>query len=274
MENSSLFRFPTYDADLILVTEESRPQSFYVHQNILSMASPFFKDMLSLPQPPSDSKALPRIPVAESARTLELLLQFVYPVPDPAVTSLDDLAPVIAAAHKYDFVAILSSLRRILVTPEFLEKNPARVFAIATRFEFEEEAKLSSRYTLKENLLEAPLNDDLHHLSAYSYHQLLHLHRRRAVAAQNLLNPPENLKCMQCNGYGYGAFGTPKWWQDFQQRAKEELAQRPTTDVIFSMKFLAQSATTGCPRCPLSLLDAAEWLERLKHEMDSLPVSM
>lgn len=132
---TSLFKFPTFDANLILVTNDPTPQKFYVHQNILAMASPFFKDMLSLPQPPSESKAIPSIPITDSAPIMELILQLVYPVPNPAIKSLDELVPVLDTALKYDFVTIMPTLRRLLMSPTYLESSPLRVFAIASRFE-------------------------------------------------------------------------------------------------------------------------------------------
>lgn len=54
-------------------------------------------------------------------------------------------------------------------------------------------------------------------------------------------------------------------------RAKEELAVRPTTDVIFGMKFLARSSAAGCPRCPANLWDSSEFLNELKAQIDALP---
>lgn len=266
--------FNAPDADLILLSSDDI--EFRVHRCILAAASPFFRDMFTLPQPQStksDDAPVPVIPVSELNHTIDALLGFVYPVQDPPILTLDELNPVLAAAFKYDFSSVISTLRKILITPHFLESSPTRVFAIASRYELEPEAQLASRYTLNINVLDCPLSDDLKHITAHSYHRLLDLHRRRAAAAQELLKVPEEVKCMQCNGHGpISTFSPPKWWKVWEGMARQELSARPTTDVIFEMRFLARAAdSTGCPRCAGSVLDSYVFLEELKRKIDELP---
>lgn len=269
------FDYP--DADLVLRSSSPNPDDFYVHRCILSTASPFFKEMFTLPQPPSeDGKPLPTpvLDVAEDAETLDKLLRFVYPMTNPPVDSLDELVLILAAACKYDMPAVVESLRRNLIEPRFITEAPLRVYAIATRFDLEEEAKVASKYSLAINILDSPLSDDLKFITAYSYHRLLNLHRHRAEAAQKLLKIPDNVKCMMCNGTHYGPFLAPRWWQDFSDRATQELSMRPTSDVIFSMQFLAHSAKAGCERCAGSILGAHWFLADLKKQIDALPATI
>ncbi|EGO28028.1 hypothetical protein SERLADRAFT_383967, partial [Serpula lacrymans var. lacrymans S7.9] len=121
--------------------------------------------MFTLPQPIStyadlpEDRQLPVIPMSEHTSTLDTLLHYVYPVPDPVITSLDDLGFVIGAAVKYDFVGVISSLRKVLISPNFLHDSPTRVFAIASRYDLEYEAKIASQYTLSVNVLDCPLSD-------------------------------------------------------------------------------------------------------------------
>ena len=75
-------------------------------------------------------------------------------------------------------------LDRILVSPHLLEMSHLCVYAIACRHDLEEEAKIAARYALSTNLLDAPLSEDLRHIDAYSYHQLL---TRHFQAAQGLI---------------------------------------------------------------------------------------
>jgi hypothetical protein len=179
-----------------------------------------------------------------------------------------------STAAKYDTTAVMDRLRVLLVSPAFLETAPVRVFAIASRFDLEEEAKMASKHTLGVRVLDVPLCDDLRHISAYSYHRLLDLHRRRGEAArQALCAPPEELRCMQCNGQQrFNAIAPPKWWGEFATRAGEELRSRPTTEVIFSLRFLMQSAhASGCGRCAGSILESYLYLDALKAKIDALP---
>jgi hypothetical protein len=270
------FNYP--DADVILLSQRPDATEFRVHRCILAAASPFFRDMFTLPQPSSseprskEHTPLPIIPVTEDHTTLELLLRFVYPIPDPIITSLASLSLVLGAALKYDLVLPVCRLRRLLLSPCFVQHEPTRVFAIACRYDLEEEAKVASRYTLAVNILDCPLSDELKHITAFSYHRLLDLHRRRSKAAQDLLQVSNDVKCMQCNGSSYGVFLPPKWWTEFEKLAREELSVRPTTDVIFAMKFLAKIAdAANCQRCPGSILDSHKFLEELKGRIDELP---
>ena len=266
-----LFQSPL-NADVILVSrQEDEPFQFHVHKCILVAASPFFADMFSLPQP-SDETHRPIIPMSESRPVIAALLQFIYPVEDPKIDSLDELVPILAAAVKYDVTPVISTLGKILLSSPFVETEPTRVYAIASRFDMEEEAKIASKHTLNVNLLEAPLSDDLKYISAHSYIRLLSLHRRRVDAAVAILKPPRHMVCMQCNGSAFSVYCTPKWWYEFEKRARVELSARPTTDVIFGVEFLGQAAAaSGCTQCPGSVLNSWKFLQELKDAIDRLP---
>ena len=69
-------------SDTNLVIRSSDLVDFRVHKSVLAMASPFFEDLLSLPQP-SDSEIVDGLPVvqfSESSELLNSLLSFIYPV--------------------------------------------------------------------------------------------------------------------------------------------------------------------------------------------------
>lgn len=276
--------FDYRDADIVLRSCAPDTVDFRVHKHVLAIASTFFESMFTLPQGEGwkgegcgsgdDELCLPIVDVSEDAPTLETLLRIIYPLPDPTIDSLDHLIAVLAAACKYDIDVAIQHLRVALLAPAFLHTNPLRVYAIACRFELDAEARLASRHTLRVNVAECPLTDDLRHISAFQYHRLLDLHRRRAKAAQELIVYNNEFKCMMCNGTHYGAFVPPQWWKDWEGRAKEELRARPDTSVIFSLPFLAESARMGCERCAGSVLNANQFLEKLKREMDALPTTV
>ncbi|KAI0311740.1 hypothetical protein OF83DRAFT_723950 [Amylostereum chailletii] len=277
--------FDYCDADVILRSSGSLPSDFRLHKCILSMSSPFFASMFSLPQPPVSSSCkdeLPIIEAAEDAPVLNALFKFIYPVPDPSITSLDELVPVLTAAAKYEMTSALDRMRYILVAPQFLASSPVRVYAIASRFELEDEARLASRHSLGMTILDGPLCDDLKHITAYAYHRLLNLHRTRATAAQSVLAEAdasgERVRCMQCNGAQFNStrsYATPKWWSEWRSRAKEEVGRRPTTEVVFGLQFLMEAAReSACPRCAMSVLDSYAFLDGLKAKMDALPATI
>ena len=277
MCSSSDYQFDSADADVILSTiDEGSTKEFFVHRCILAAASPFFHDMFTLPQ--GDMTRLekrPIIPVSEPSKVLDTLLRFVYPVPDPTIGSFEELTLILGAAIKYDFTTVVSSLRKHLISPHYLQSFPIRVYALACRYELDEEMRIASRYTLDINLLDAPPMEDLKYITGYSYYRLLNLQRQRSKAAQNLLRIPANIKCMQCNGSVYTLDNSPKWWFEFEKAAKAELAVRPTTDVIFGMEFLFRVAEQAdCSRCPESILDSWKFLRDLKASIDGLPATL
>ncbi|OCH91528.1 hypothetical protein OBBRIDRAFT_523500 [Obba rivulosa] len=143
---------PPFDkstADIILVTFDN--VAFRVHSQLLSLASGFFEDMLSLPQPALDSESnmgvgdaqplyddLPLITLSERSGTLETLLRFLYPVPDPTLVQVEELDAILEAALKYDMVEAVGRLRERL--RGFVDKAPLEVYCIACDHGFEEEA--------------------------------------------------------------------------------------------------------------------------------------
>lgn len=268
-----VFDIPSFnESDLILVSRiEDDPTKFRVHRDILASASPFFETMFSLPQGSSQDKQ-PVLSLSEPSIVIRALIDFIYPIVDPAIETLDDLLPILAAAVKYDLTDVVRTLGAILVSPQFVQDDPIRVYAIAMRYELEEEARTASRYTFSVNLFDPPLSDDLKHITADAYLRLLILHRERANAAVAMMKYSQDVKCMQCNGSAFTKYAIPKWWIQFERRAKQELNVRPTTNVVFSQPFLEQAViASGCKRCKDSVSDSWKFLENLKMRIDELP---
>jgi hypothetical protein len=262
------------DADIVLHTVAPEPRKFHAHKTILSKASLFFETTFSLPQRDHTGDGMQLLHVHETGTVWGPLLQLIYPVPDPELTSLDDIATLLAVAGKYDMEGVTDRLRRALAAPAFLTRSPMRVYAIAARFGFADEARLASRHTLGTHILDYEVSDDMRELTVDMYHRLLQLHRKRGQAARQKLVFGNGVRCLQCNG-GPAAtltFGAPRWWGIFKARAAAELAERPTTKVVFSMQFLLECARESkCPQCPGSVLESCAFLERLQSDIDSLP---
>lgn len=171
--------FSTEDGDIILRTQGSPPCDFRVHSLLLSLASPVFKDMFKIPQPPPVVPKLDVEPeviyVTDPPHALDLVLRFIYPFPSPDIDSLDQLFDGLVIADKYDIIGARADLRLRLT--KFIEENPLRVYAIASKFGFEEEAEAVSPLTTKIYLPSlADLPDDLKDISAMAYHRLIKIH--------------------------------------------------------------------------------------------------
>ncbi|KAF9026542.1 hypothetical protein BDZ89DRAFT_987876 [Hymenopellis radicata] len=263
-----VLKFNSPDADVVLVSCDGA--RFAVHKCILSIASPFFKDMFSLPHPSSESSDPKDVDIecTESKAVLFALLKFMYPVPNPQIASLDELVPLIEAVQKFQLEYLHDELRAMLIDERlgFVKDAPLRVYAIATRFGFGEEMRVAAKGTLRYNVLDCPLNDDLKNISAYDYHRLLDLHRRHVKATQEALRnySKQVTRCRDCGS-------VPKWWTKFLELADLELSERPSVDVIFTHEFIASAvAASKCTGCTTSAFQFYSRMEDMKKSLDGI----
>lgn len=264
--------FSSLEADMVL--QSSDGVLFRVFSRILIEASPVFRDMMSIPKP-SQGMSQP-LGLDEDGATLELGLKFLYPMPNPLITSFEVMKDILKMADKYLLDSILHALRALLIGPSFLEKAPLRVYALACTYNFQEEAKLASRHCLKLDILqEAEVYDELSMISGRDLLRLIKLHQSRGTAIMAILNGSNPSRCDGVNAYNSN--GVPLWWLEFKARAKEELRIRPLGDTIFHLKFMAScvnmGVTNGCPHCPTSYLSSATQarLEQMRMLIDNLP---
>jgi len=225
----------------------------------------------------------------EPAHILKRVLEYVYRVPTLRVSNLDELTALLAIATKYDLTLVIESLRAMLVSPEFLSADPLHVYAIACRFDLDQEAALASKWTLNIDFLDDEVDDDqpdahkpsvprhyLRYIPAYDYHRLLVFHRRRVRAADALLQVPDNIKCIHCNGSVFTMHSPPKWWQEWVVSARKELRKRPLeTEKVFGVDYIFQAATkTGCVGCAESVLSSWTALKEMRERIDQLPTTI
>ncbi|KAJ8518354.1 hypothetical protein ONZ45_g4573 [Pleurotus djamor] len=140
---SSPFNRP--DADVILRSSDGI--DFQVHKIILSIASPFFSDLFTLPQPQSlDGQApLPIVPFDEDSATLVILLHCCYPADDPTVTDAETLNKVLKAADKYQIDRALNYLQSayIHICTEEISKKPIQAYALACQYKWKNLIKIA-----------------------------------------------------------------------------------------------------------------------------------
>jgi hypothetical protein len=93
---SILEPFDVPDANIIIRSSDF--VDFRVHKPILSMASPFFNDLLSIPQPPDGEivDGLPVVQLPESSELLNGLILMLYPVPKVTPSSYEKVLYMLA----------------------------------------------------------------------------------------------------------------------------------------------------------------------------------
>ena len=179
--------FNDHRADVVLRTSDL--VDFRIHTLVLSLVSPVFDSMFSLPQPPDAEDALPVISVSESSRTLEKFLGFCYPAGDPELADLNDVEDMLEVMSKYDVEEVKKRVRKSLLAPIFLENEPLRVFAIAQRYHLEYETRRAALYTLRRPQFKAYCAE-LEHISAGPYYRLAEYGARCRTAAAHVATVP------------------------------------------------------------------------------------
>jgi len=193
------YEFDAPDADAILRSSDGK--ELRVHQLILSLSSPVFQGMFSLPQPADMSSEIPSVDVPEPSDTLQPFIQYLYPRTPPRLPDISMWEALYAIADKYAAEVITALLRDMLI-PRFLETSPLRVYALASRWGFEEEAKIASTRTLTIDISKDFPREDAELMGGVACQQLslLHLNRReaaRAWIADHPLPTPTDFSC-QC----------------------------------------------------------------------------
>lgn len=277
--------FDHLDADVILRSSDKEPVDFRVFKLFLSLASPFFAMIFTLPQPNSPvyleeyEDGVPVIQMSEDKHTLHLLLKFCYPialVEVPRLSSLQELQSISQAAFKFEMDGVKNLARKALMEPCFLESQPLRVFAIACRFGWTTEVKTAARYTLHQPLSSSPYYEELVHVTAAAYHRLQQYHRICGEVAQSRVRMQPALTefddewvwimCQKCPGTGVrtrkdtGHPESRRWFVDWVRDIAAEVHQRPWG--VSVKKFdLREKAVTSAQRCPVCGPRAAEDLE-------------
>ena len=209
MPNSETFNDP--DADIILRAPGPPKCDFRVHKLVLSLASPVFKDMFSLPQPTSDDSRRSRksgvgemeiIEVTDPADALDIVLRMIYPFPPPSLDgSFDTLVDCLDITEKYDIKGAKSQLYSTLARTSATQ--PLRAYATAARFGFANLKDSISRHILSSVHLTgiSELPDDFDFVSATEYHKLI---RQRAnylgAVVEIVKQTPLKSWCYSCPG--------------------------------------------------------------------------
>lgn len=176
--------FNSSSADLVLRSAEN--VDFRVHRAVLVMASTVFEGMSGLPQPPSDDtkQELPFVQLNESTRTLDVLLQMIYPDKHPKDIAFAEVHKVLKAADKYDMHAVVARLGDLLRQTRYARNYPFEVFALACQYNLGDDLV---RQAAEESLLHpSPLKrlgqlpPEVGGLSAIAYHSLL-AYRQRCI---------------------------------------------------------------------------------------------
>ncbi|KAL5531242.1 hypothetical protein ACEPAG_4119 [Sanghuangporus baumii] len=308
--------------------------NFRVSRSVLADASPVFQQLLSTVKttqtleahsPASSSSSMssvisevdalcmsnetladgtPVIRMPESGKTLDALLRYLYPFP-PSLSELfieqsyrlllDEIKPVLLAAHKYSILPVLDEicgrLLSDLALPPSGEEDAfaLRVYALAClvkKWSLAEAAEYES-LRLQINGVFFP---ELEELPAIHYFRLLDYHRRCTVAVLDLLankkveeldrdDMEEKIQdffdfCQQCHAEKRRTDGPKSFWKEFLISVKDEVRELPRSQRVFTSEFISEvlQSTIGCERCRKEMLTNWKVVSvSLKDEIHCVP---
>ena len=169
--------------DASLIIRSSDLVDFRVHKPVLAMASPFFTDLLSLPQPPESESVdgLPVVHLPEDAELLNSLVSMLYPVRPVIPDSYDKVLHLLAACQKYDMVQIQSFIRAEVNregSPAPVGAKAFRAYAIASSKALIPEVEKAARLTLDYPMTFDSVGEELRLFEGSALHDLARFRRR------------------------------------------------------------------------------------------------
>ncbi|KAG1740065.1 hypothetical protein EDB19DRAFT_799592 [Suillus lakei] len=256
-QETSTARAPFNHTDHDIILRSADGVDFYNFKLILSLVSPIFGDMFTLPQNESEL-AVPVIHVTEHSTILYPLLLLSYPCAgaDPIFNSINDARAVMEAAKKYEMNAVLYRIGDLTVA-QFLRSHSVSVYAVSCLAGWRHHARTAATQSLEIEGLGRPSSGfaGMGAINASDYHRLLAYHYECGISAQAVgkslewLPPTPDVSGMQmwrCIGCGRVAFGrsaiqiasfgkwtvTP-WFEEYLVESGKELAARPCESALF-----------------------------------------
>ena len=134
-DSQILAKAPFDDAQADLILKSSDGVHFHVFKNILSLASPIFNDMFSIPFPLSQGSndEVHVVPLSEHSTALDVALRHIYPVRPPRAADTLSYASILAEfARKYQVEALDNCITGYLI--DNVKRDPVGVYAIAVTY--------------------------------------------------------------------------------------------------------------------------------------------
>ncbi|KAH9066069.1 hypothetical protein EDB83DRAFT_2291529 [Lactarius deliciosus] len=286
-ENSGIpFAQPCLDVpDANIIIRSSDKVNFRVHKSLLSMSSPFFSDLLSLPQPPDDElvDGLPVIQLSEDADLLNSLVSLLYPISPYIPGSCEHAFALLAACQKYDMISIQSYIRaeikRWPSTP--IGAEAFRRYAIASSLGLHQETESAARLTLVHPMTFETLGEGLRSFKGRALCDLIRYRkhcRDNLISCLNSFFDPNSRRQIWA-----GCHQSSSWLTSFFTSKSVEMRGSdgftcglfsPSTireEFIVALKNHTQSECYSCPRVHLDGQTFCKELEKeFSRELDEV----
>jgi len=153
---------------------------------LLAVSSPFFKDLLSLPQPPDGElvDGLPVVALSEDADLLNSLVSLLYPVSPVIPSSYEKVFALLAACQKYDMESVQSNIRagiKLGTFPAPVEAEGFSAYAIASSLGLIPEMENAARLTLGRPMTFESLGEGLRSFKGWALCDLVRSRKKGCV---------------------------------------------------------------------------------------------
>jgi hypothetical protein len=149
-----------------IILRSSDHVNFRVHKLVLAMSSPFFKDLLSLPQPLDTEivNGLPVVALPKNAGLLNSLISLLYPITPVIPDSYPKVFALLAVCQKYEMESVQSIIRAMIKVGKFpapVKAEGFSAYAIASGLGLVQEAEDAARLTLDQPMTFESLGEGL-----------------------------------------------------------------------------------------------------------------
>ncbi|TDL22607.1 hypothetical protein BD410DRAFT_748353 [Rickenella mellea] len=279
-------RFALPDADIILRSKDD--VYFRVPSITLHMTCAFFRDALSLPQPASsassggvtNNNSPGVIPIDESALVAEQFLSIIcgLGISPALLATFDDASALLHAAEKYEAPGVTAFVRACMGAPRFLAE-PLRLFAVACRYSWEEEAAAALRLTLDIDIGKSPSFPVLATLPGPDLLRLLRVRWARRDALKAALDGPaftanqDPYRCSTCQG-----MVDVVSWREWKWIMLDEIARVPSGETLLAESFLTSAKANAvfrphckAPGCENTAFNRELTIVRIREAVRALP---
>ena len=232
-------QFTSPDADVILVSSEET--SYRVPSFTLRNTCGFFRTLFgqntSFLQTSNGERNT--IEVDESDKVLSKVLSMVCGLYTDTWETVEEIEDALRLVQKWDAPGPLSVIRSAITSPIFLAE-PLRLYAIAMKFGWEEEAQLASTQTLALEIFHETYRSDLERLSSHQLMKLLRLHRARRDEFRIMMDgegmfEAGNSSRALCTGCSEELDNHT--WRELKAKMFAEMDRRPLGDTICSLEM-------------------------------------
>ncbi|CAL1695988.1 unnamed protein product [Somion occarium] len=266
--------FTFEDADVVLCSKDGI--SFQVFRICLRLSSGWFRSLYTLPQNEASSST-ETIYMDESSDTLAILLSIAHGQDVPQLKDMDEVESAIHAAEKYDMPGVLNYIRQGLL--RFAEQHPVRVYALACRWGWIDEAKVASTHTVKLDLLSSSVLPSLNAMDSADLARLMFLHRQRRDCLRERLDSEEvfyaNVVPSRCQNPTCNAEVIHDKWHQLKYHWLTTIDKDPA---LFSSRTallegpeVLDVINFKCARCTKKQYNTESTLTNLRNLLDELP---